>query len=128
MAKEVRYEPPKQSAFGQIFDSLFLLVLVGLSLFVPLWLGLAGGGKTELTFPEKTWQGMGQNDVTAAAFEKLGFTPETAHAIIASRFDYSFDLLTAIITAIVITAYFVFVFRFSDKEYRDVIRERFGDK
>lgn len=127
MAKEGRYEPPKQSAFGQIFDSLFLLVLVSLSLFVPLWLGLAGG-KTDLTFTEKTWQAMGQNEVTAAAFEKLGFTPETAHPIIASRFDYSFDPLTAIITALVIAAYFIFVFRFSDKEYRDVIRERFGDK
>ena len=31
-----KYQPPKQSAFGQIFDSIFLLVLVGLSLFVPL--------------------------------------------------------------------------------------------
>jgi hypothetical protein len=99
-----------------------------LSLFVPLWLGLAGGGKADLTFTEKTWQGMGQNEITAAAFEKLGYTPETAHDMIASRFDYSFDPLTAIITAIVIIAYFVFVFRFSDKEYRDVIRERFGGK
>lgn len=103
-------------------------MLVGLSLFVPLWLGLAGGGKADLTFTDKTWQGMGQNEITTAAFEKLGYTPETAHDMIASRFDYAFDPLTAIITAIVIIAYFVFVFRFSDKEYRDVIRERFGDK
>ena len=29
------YEPPKQSTFGQIFDSLFLLTLVGLILFGP---------------------------------------------------------------------------------------------
>ena len=123
-----KYVPPKQSAFGQVFDSLFLLVLVGLSLFVPLWLGLAGGGKTTLTFPDKTWQGMGQNEVTAAAYEKLGYTAESAHDLIASRFDYSFDPLTMILTAIVIIAYFIFIIRFSDSEYRDVIRERFGDK
>lgn len=123
-----KYEPPKQSAFGQIFDSLFLLVLVGLSLFVPLWLKLAGGGKTALEFKEKTWEAMGQNDVTKAAYEKLGLTPETAHDMIAARFDYSFDPLWAIITAIVLAAYFLLVFRFSDSEYRDVIRERFGDK
>jgi hypothetical protein len=123
-----KYEPPKQSAFGQIFDSLFLLALVGLSLFVPLWLGLAGGGKTTIEFAEKTWAGMKQNEVTQAAFEKLGYTAETAHDLIASRFDYGFNMTEGIITAIVLTAYFLFVFRFSDKEYRDVIRERFGDK
>lgn len=123
-----KYEPPKQSAFGQIFDSIFLLVLVGLSLFVPLWLGLAGGGKTALEFADKTWAGMKQNEVTQAAYEKLGYTAESAHDLIASRFDYSFSMAEAIITAVVLAAYFLFVFRFSDKEYRDVIRERFGDK
>lgn len=123
-----KYDPPKQSAFGQIFDSLFLLLLVGLSLFAPLWLGLAGGGKTALEFADKSWTGMGQNDVTKAAYEKLGYTPETAHDLLASRFDYSFDLTWALVTALVIGAYFFLVFRFSDTEYRDVIRERFGDK
>lgn len=127
MAKE-KYDPPKQSAFGQIFDSLFLLALVGLSLFAPLWLGLAGGGKTALEFADKTWTGMKQNEITQAAYEKLGYTAETAHDLLASRFDYAFSMPEAIITAIVIAAYFLFVFRFSDQEYRDVIRERFGDK
>lgn len=127
MANE-KYEPPKQSAFGQIFDSIFLLALVGLSLFVPLWLGLAGGGKTALEFADKTWAGMKQNEVTQAAYEKLGYTAETAHDLLVSRFDYAFSMPEAIVTAIVIAAYFLFVFRFSDQEYRDVIRERFGDK
>ena len=31
-----RYEPPKQRWFGQIFDSLFILALVYLSLLLPL--------------------------------------------------------------------------------------------
>lgn len=123
-----RYDPPKQSAFGQIFDSLFLLALVALTLFAPLWLQLAGGGKTTLEFKDKTWDAMGQNPTMQAAWEKLGHTAETAQPLIASRFDYSFDLVSFIITAIVIIGYFVFVVRYSDKEYRDVIRERFGDK
>ncbi len=122
------YEPPKQSMFGQIFDSLFLLALVGLTLFAPLWLQLAGGGKTELSFPDKTWTGMGQTPVMQQAWEKLGHTPETAQPLIASRFDYVFDPIMLAITAAVIVFYYVFVIRFSDKEYRDVIRERFGDK
>jgi len=122
------YEPPKQSTVGQVFDSLFLLVLVGLSLFAPLWLGLAGGGKSDLAFKDKTWDAMGQTAPMQKAWEQLGFTPETAQPIIASRFDYSFDWLTMAVTAAVIIGYFVFVVRYSDKEYRDVIRERFGDK
>lgn len=126
--RKPQYVPPKQSQIGQIFDSLFLLFLVGLSLFAPLWLKLAGGGKTDLTFADKTWEAMGQTPAMQAAWEKLGHTAETAQPLIASRFDYSFDLVEMLITAVVIIGYFVFVVRYSDKEYRDVIRERFGDK
>jgi hypothetical protein len=123
-----RYQPPKQSAGGQIFDSLFLLALVVLSLFAPLWLGLAGGGKTTTEFADKTWQGMGQTPVQQAAWEKLGQTAETAQPMIASHFDYAFDPIMVAITAFVVVFYFVFVVRYSDREYREVIRERFGDK
>ena len=127
MAKD-QYEPPKQSLFGQIFDSLFLLLLTFLTLFAPLWLGLAGGGKTALEFADKSWSGLGQTATMQTAWEKLGYTPETAEPIIASRFDYVFDPVMMAITAVVIVFYYYFVIRFSDKEYRDVIRERFGDK
>jgi heme/copper-type cytochrome/quinol oxidase subunit 2 len=71
---------------------------------------------------------MGQTPTMQAAWEKLGQTPETAQPIIASRFDYAFDPIMLAITALVIVFYFYFVVRYSDKEYRDVIRERFGDK
>lgn len=123
-----RYEPPKQSAFGQVFDSLFLLALVVLALFAPLWLGLAGGGKTVLEFTDKTWAGMGQTPVMQAAWEKLGLTPDTALPIIASRFDYTIDWIAMAATILVVVFYFIFVVRYSDKEYRDVIRERFDGK
>jgi hypothetical protein len=119
------YQPPEQSKLGQLIDSLFLLVLVVASLFAPVYFGLAGGGKTAIEFADKTWAGMGQNATMQAQWEKLGYTAETAHDLIASRFDYSFSLPALIITALVVIAYFVFVFRLSAKEYKDVIAERF---
>lgn len=124
MAKKP-YQPPEQSALGQFVDSIFLLVLVVASLFAPLFLGLAGGGKTTIELPDKTWAGMGQNAVQQAAWERLGHTPETAAEIIASRFDYSFSVPALVLTALVVLVYFAFVFRLSEKEYRDVISERF---
>ncbi len=122
------YQPPEQSAFGQIFDTLFLLALVIAALFAPVYLGLAAGAKTTTDLTGKSWQEMGQSAAQQAAWEKIGQTPETAAPIIGSRFDYTFDPLALAITAAVVIAYFVFIVRFSDKEYRDVIRERFGDK
>jgi len=68
------YQPPVQSKFGQVFDSLFLLALVMAALFVPLYLGLAGGGKTTLEMADKSWAGMQQNATMQAQWEKLGYT------------------------------------------------------
>jgi hypothetical protein len=123
------YIPPRQSAVGQFFDSLFLLALVFAALFAPLYLGLAGGGKVELEIADKTtWAGLGQNSVMQAGWEKLGYTPETAAPLITSRFDYSFDLVALGITAAVVIGYFLLVVAFSKSEYREVIAERFGRK
>jgi hypothetical protein len=124
----VPYEPPEQSLVGQIVDSLLLLVLVVASLFAPVYFGLTGGGKATLTFADKTWAGMGQTPAMQAQWEKLGYTPDTAADIIAARFDYSFSWLWLVLTAAVVIIYFVFVVRFSDKEYKEVIAERFGEK
>ena len=126
MSKD-HYVPPRQSALGQFFDSLFLLALVFAALFAPLYLGLASGGKTELAVADKTtWSGLGQNAVMQASWEKLGYTPETAAPIIVSRFDYSVALVARAITAGVVIAYFLIVVAFSRSEYREVIAERFG--
>lgn len=123
------YEPPKQSAFGQFFDSLFLLVLVVAALFAPLYLKLAGGGKVDLPVADKTtWAGLGQSAVQQAQWEKLGLTPDTASAMITSRFDYSFSVWELAITAIVVIGYFALLFAFSRTEYREVIEERFGKR
>lgn len=122
------YEPPTQSAFGQFFDSLFLLALVFTALFAPLYLKLAGGGTTTISFEDTTWAGLGQNETMVAAWEKLGYTAETAKDLISTRYDYTFDPISAGITAIVVIGYFLIAVHFSRVEYRDVIAERFGDK
>lgn len=127
--EQPHYEPPKQSAFGQFFDSLFLLALVFAALFAPLYLKLAGGGKSDLAFADKTtWTGLGQSAAQQAQWEKLGLTPDTASAMITSRFDYSFNMTELIVTALVVVGYFALLFVFSRVEYRDVIEERFGKK
>lgn len=121
------YNPPTQSKGGQIFDSLFLMALVYLTLFAPLVLGLTGGGTIKTEIAEPTWEALGQNPTMAGQWEKLGFDPASAAEIITTRFDYSINPWMLIITALVIFGYFFFVIRHSEKEYRDVIGERFGD-
>lgn len=119
------YEPPKQSGAGQFFDSIFLLALVYIALFIPLILGLTGAGSTSQMPETVSWETLGQNATMQAQWEKLGYTPDTAAEIITTRFDYSIDPLMLLITAIVVIGYFVFMVKVSDKEYRDVIREKF---
>lgn len=119
------YEPPKQSGAGQFFDSAFLLVLVYVALFTPLILGLTGAGSTNVMPETVSWETLEQNEVMQGQWEKLGFTPDTAAEIITTKFDYSIDPLMLLLTAAVIIGYFVFLVRVSDKEYRDVIAEKF---
>lgn len=135
MAKAT-YKPPRQSLAGQIFDTFFLLALVMAALFVPLYLGLAGGGKTTIALTDTSWAGMGQNATMQAQWEKLGFTPgpksdanpTAAAEMIATRFDYTFDPVELGITAFVVLAYFFIVFHWSRKEYREVIDEKFNNR
>jgi len=121
------YLPPEQSRFGQIIDVLVIVALVFGALWLPAFLGLTGAGtvKTEMASP--TWEKLGQNAAMAAQWEKLGFTPETAAPKILTRFDYSIDPLAIGITILLIIFYFFFVLRHSEKEYREVISERFDD-
>lgn len=122
------YQPPAQSVAGQIVDAVLMLVLVVITLYLPLLLKLAGGGTTKTEFPNPTWESLGQNATMAAQWEKLEFTPEKAAAIIGTRFDYAFNWGAVAFTALVIVGYFIFLFRYSDKQYREVIAERFDGK
>jgi hypothetical protein len=123
------YKPPKQSFAGQIFDVITLLVLTVGALYLPLYLGLAGAAKTPSPIANPTWEALGQNATEQQQWAALGVTdPAAANDIITARFDYSFSWMALVIMAILVIGYFVLVVRLSDREYRDVIAERFGAK
>lgn len=127
MAK--RYEPPKQRWFGQIFDSLFILALVYLSLLLPLLFkadAVADKAAAAAAVAEKpTWESLGLSTVVQQQWEKLGYDADKASVLINTRFDYTIDPLWLAVTAVVIIGYFVFMLKVSDKEYREVIAEKF---
>jgi len=123
------YQPPKQSLAGQIFDVITLLVLTIGALYVPLYLGLAGAAKTPAPIANPTWEALGQNTTEQAQWAALGITdPAAANDIITARFDYSFSWSALIVMAVLVIGYFVLIVRLSDREYREVIDERFGSK
>jgi hypothetical protein len=123
------YEPPKQSLAGQVFDVVTLLVLTIGALYVPLYMGLAGAAKVPNPIADPTWEALGQNAVEQQQWAALGITdPAAANDIITARFDYSFSWMSLVIMAVLVIGYFVLVVRLSDREYRDVIEERFGTK
>ena len=122
------YTPPEQSKSAQVVDIVFVVVAIFVALWLPLKLGLAGAAKAIDKIEAPTWETLGQNATMSGIWEKLGFTPETAHDVIQNRFHYIIDWPTLIIMAAVLVGYFVFLFRASDKEYRDVIDEKFSDK
>ena len=126
MAK--RYEPPKQRWFGQIFDSLFILALVYLSLLLPLLFkadAAADAANAAKDAVKPTWDSLHLSPVVQQQWEKLGYDADKASALINTRFDYTIDPLWLAVTVIVIIGYFVFMLKVSDKEYREVIAEKF---
>lgn len=121
------YKPPKQSLAGQIVDVVVLLVLTVGALYLPLYMGLAGAAKTPNPIENPTWEALGQNEVEQAQWAVLGY-PDAASAneIITARFDYTFSWTALIVMVVAVVGYFILVVRLSDKEYREVIDERFG--
>lgn len=130
-----KYVPPRQGIFGQLFDVAVVLSLTLGALFVPLWLKLAGAAKTPAPIENATWEALGQNETMVERWKALGFAePGTAadaasaNNIITARFDYSFDWWALLAMAALVIGYFVMLIVLSDKEYRDVINEKFGDR
>jgi hypothetical protein len=134
------YVPPKQSVPGQLFDVAFLLALVFIALFLPIWLGIAVPSRVEklppgVTYslkPDKTkdwkgltWEKLGQNPVMVQQWTKLGYTKETAADIITQPFDYSVDVEGVLLTGFVILGYYLFLLFMSGREYKQVIAEKF---
>ena len=122
-----KYIPPQQSKLGQIIDVIVLLVLAVGSLFIPLWMGLAGSSKLPNPVDNPTWDSLHQNPVMVEKWNQLGFADAaSAHDIITARFDYSFSTVNLLVMIVVVVGYFVMMLKLSDKEYRDVVDEKFG--
>ena len=124
------YTPPNQGLLGQIFDSILILVLVYASLMLPLLMKAEAKAEEPVVAVEvvvNTWESLGQNEVMQAQWVKLGFDPDKAAVIINNRFDYTIDPMMLIITILVVVGYFVVVLKVSDKEYREVIAEKFDN-
>lgn len=122
-----RYTPPPQSKLGQIFDVLVLLVLTVGALYVPLWLGLAGSAQVHQTVDAPTWESLNQNAAMVEQWGKLGFADaEAAAPLITAKFDYSFSIFALIAVIVTVVGYYAMMLKLSEKEYRDVIAEKFG--
>ena len=124
------YTPPNQGLLGQIFDSILILVLVYASLMLPLLMKAEAKAEEPAVATKvvvNTWESLGQNEIMQAQWVKLGHNPESAAAIINNRFDYTIDPMMLIITILVVVGYFVVVLKVSDKEYREVIAEKFDN-
>ena len=128
------YVPPKQSKRGQIFDSVFILALLFAVLFgVTYYSNSAAAPTTPAAKPlaqlpitqtereqyqkaidENLVDLKGVNDQVAASTPKPGSE------------QYPISLLALLLTFGVIAAYLLFVYLMSFREYREVIREKFG--
>lgn len=123
-----RYTPPAQSKAGQIIDVLVLLALTIGALYIPLWLGLAGSAHVAQTPENPTWESLGQNAEMVEQWNKLGYADAASAAdLITSRFDYSFSIASLLVMIVVIVGYYAIMLRFSEKEYREVIAEKFSE-
>lgn len=120
------YVPPKQGKLSQLIDVIVLLALTFGALYIPLFLGLAGGSKTAPALTNPTWESLGQNATEIAQYKALGFTDPAAIApVITARYDYSFSWVQVVVMFVVIIGYYALMLRFSEKEYREVIAEKF---
>lgn len=130
-----KYVPPHQSKFGQIIDVVVLLLLTVGALYIPFKLELAGAAKSTTATGTATWEQINQNPTMVGRWKALGYEEPgdaadtaSAHYLVTARFDYSFDWWALGAMVVLVAGYFVMVVRFSDKEYREVINEKFGDK
>ncbi len=123
-----RYVAPVQGKLGQIIDVIVLLIMAIGALYIPLWMGLAGSAKIPEVVESPTWESLGQNPAMVEQWQKLGYAdPASAAEMITARFDYSFSFGALAVMIVVIVGYYAMLLRFSEKEYRDVIAEKFGE-
>jgi hypothetical protein len=153
MSTKTPYQPPEQSAAGQLFDSLFVIVLVAATLLGCLYLTVLSAGPPPEAAPAaaevtaapadpaapaaavaaeapaaKAAEPSAQDKIKSERFAALGWdaakVAEREAAIAAKSYEIDWPML--LLTALVVIGYFSFLVRASDKELREVINERFG--
>ncbi len=122
------YVPPVQSRAGQLVDALVLLIMVFGALYAPVLLGWTSPEAEASTSTTATadWAALGQNTAAAGQWQKLGYDPARAAPLVRKRFEYRIEPRGLAITFLILLAYFGFVLIVSEREYRQVIAERFG--
>ena len=122
-----RYTPPEQSRLLQFVDIVFILIAIFGALWLPLELKLAGAAKEIDKIDNPTWESLQQTPAQVEQWTKLGYDIPKAHDVIQNHFHYAIDWRALIVMTIVVLGYFIFLFVASDKEYKQVIAEKFGD-
>ncbi len=124
-----KYTPPEQSKEMQWVDVIFVVVAIFAALWLPLQAGWAGAARSIEKIENPTWEALKQTPAQVEQWVKLGIADAAAaHDIIQNKFDYTIDWLQLVIMTVVIVGYFVFLFKASDQEYREVIDEKFNGK
>ncbi len=124
-----KYTPPEQPKAMQFVDIIFLVVAIFAALWLPLKAGWAGAAKSIDAVENPTWEALKQTPAMVEQWVKLGYADAAAaHDVIQNKFHYDIDWLQLVIMAAVVIGYFVLLFRASDKEYRQVIDEKFNGK
>lgn len=124
-----KYQPPEQPRALQWLDIAIVVGAIFVALWLPLQIGWAGNSKVLVKIDNPTWEAMGQTPAQVVQWNKLGYADAaSAHDIIQSKWDYTINWLQLIMLTVALVGYFVFLFRASDKEYRQVIDEKFSGK
>jgi hypothetical protein len=124
-----KYIPPEQPKALQWFDSAFIVAAIFFALWFPLHMEWVGNSKIIDKIENPTWESLHQTPAQVEQWVKLGYADAAAaHDIIQSKWDYSINWLQLILLTAALVGYFVFLFRASDKEYREVIDEKFNGK
>lgn len=121
------YKAPVQSRISQIIDVILLMALTVGVLLLPGYLGLSGAARNIVAIENPTWESLGQTPVMVERWNALGFADAAAaHDMITARFDYSFTWGALALMVVVIVGYFAMMLMLSEREYREVIAEKFG--
>jgi hypothetical protein len=127
------YQPPKQSARGQLVDSLIILVLLMVVLFGVTYFVQSSTSATDVKTRPLAQLPITQTEKDQYALAiKHGIVdlPTVNQQVADNKEDsnkYPIAVGTLIITFGVIGLYMAFVYVQSFKEYREVVREKFGD-